>query len=236
MKRTIISGNQRVTYTLIQAVRRDVLFQALPEAGIRVYAPKYMSLREIDRMVRERAEELTRMQREVDQRLEAHRRAHRLTDGSAILIEGRPHILRLRQGQRRTGRISEGEYILTLPDPEDDEAVRAAIRSTLSTMALKRIRERLDHYIPRVGRAPGRIAIRDQKSRWGSCSQKGNVNFNWKLIMAPPQALDYVVVHELCHLYEFNHSPRFWQLVERQLPDYEVWKKWLKSHTEDMNI
>ncbi len=62
------------------------------------------------------------------------------------------------------------------------------------------------------------------------------MNFNWKLIMAPPQALDYVVVHELCHLYEFNHSPRFWQLVERQLPDYEVWKKWLKSHTEDMNI
>ena len=234
MKRTITSGNQRVTYTLIQAVRRDVLFQALPEAGIRGYAPKYMSLREIDRMVRERAEELTRMQREVDQRLEAHRLAHRITDGSAILIEGRRHILRLRQGQRRTGRISEGEYILTLPDPEDDEAVRAAIRSTLSTMALKRIRERLDHYIPRVGRAPGRIAIRDQKSRWGSCSQKGNVNFNWKLIMAPPEALDYVVVHELCHLYEFNHSPRFWALVEAQLPDYEAWKKWLKAHGDDL--
>ena len=52
--------------------------------------------------------------------------------------------------------------------------------------------------------------------------------------MAPPQALDYVVIHELCHLYEFNHSPRFWALVERQMPDYEVWKKWLKAHAEDL--
>ena len=121
-------------------------------------------------------------------------------------------------------------------EPDSDEAVRAALRSTLSAMALKRIRQRLDFYIPRVGRAPGRIAIRDQKSRWGSCSQKGNVNFNWKLIMAPPEALDYVVVHELCHLYEFNHSPRFWALVENQIPDYAVWKKWLKQHAEDLNF
>lgn len=236
MKRAIISGNRRIEYTLIQASRRDVLFQALPEAGIRVYAPKYMRLRDIDQMVRERAEALTAMQREVEQRLLEHRQAHRLADGSPILIEGKRHTLRLRQGQRRAGRISEGEYLLTLPEPEDDEAVRAALRAALSALALKRIRERLDYYVPRIGRAPGRVAIRDQKSRWGSCSQKGNVNFNWKLIMAPPRALDYVVVHELCHLYEFNHSPRFWQLVERQMPDYAVWKKWLKGHAEELRI
>ena len=236
MKRVVSAGARRVEYTLIQAARRDMLFQALPEAGIRVYAPKGMRLRDIDQMVRERAEELTAMQREVEQRLAEHRLAHRMVDGSPILIEGKRHALRLRQGQRRTGRVSEGEYMLTLPEPDDDEAVRAAIRSTLSAMALKRIRERLDYYVPRVGRAPGRVAIRDQKSRWGSCSQKGNVNFNWKLIMAPPQALDYVVIHELCHLYEFNHSPRFWALVEAQLPDYAVWKKWLKDHGRELFV
>ena len=114
--------------------------------------------------------------------------------------------------------------------------MRAAIRSTLSTVALERIRQRLNHYAPRVGRTPGRVAIRDQKSRWGSCSGKGNLNFNWKLIMAPPGALDYVVIHELCHLREFNHSPRFWTLVAAQMPDYEVWKKWLKTHTEDLYL
>ena len=236
MKRAVVAGNRRVEYTLIQASRRDVLFQALPEAGIRVYAPKYLGLRAVDDMVRQRAGELIAMQRSVEARLEADRRAHPVADGSPILIEGERCALRLHRGSRRTGRVADGEYHLTLPEPDSDPAVRAAIKSTLSALALKRIRQRLDYFIPRVGRAPGRVAIRDQKSRWGSCSQKGNLNFNWKLIMAPPQALDYVVVHELCHLYEFNHSPRFWSLVQAQLPDYEVWKKWLKTHTEDLYL
>ena len=236
MKRTVLANGRRIEYTLIQSARTDVLFQALPEAGIRVYAPKYLGLRAGDDMVRQRAGELIEMQRGVEARLEADRRAHPVTDGSPILIEGERCALRLHRGSRRTGRLEGGEYHLTLPEPDSDPAVRAAIKSTLSALALKRIRQRLDFFVPRVGRAPGRVAIRDQKSRWGSCSQKGNLNFNWKLIMAPPQALDYVVVHELCHLYEFNHSPRFWSLVQAQLPDYEVWKKWLKTHTEDLYL
>ena len=234
MKREILFGGRRVAYTLIQSRRADVLLQALPRAGIRVYAPKYMRLRDVDALVRDRADELLEMQRRVDARLEADRRAHPVDDGSPVFIEGRRMTLRLSQGRRVRGEIADGEFRLSLPHPECDADVRAAIRSALSARALARIRERLAYYIPRVGRAPGRIAIRDQKSRWGSCSRKGNLNFNWKLIMAPPEALDYVVVHELCHLYEFNHSPRFWALVEAQMPDYEAWKKWLKAHGDDL--
>ena len=91
-------------------------------------------------------------------------------------------------------------------------------------------------YAPRIGVSYGRVAIRDQRSRWGSCSAKGNLNFNWKLIMAPPEALTYVVIHELCHLIEFNHSPRFWALVQAQMPEYEIWKKWLKQHGGELTI
>ena len=236
MKRVVVANGRRVEYTLIQSARRDVLFQALPGAGIRVYAPKYVGLRAVDDMVRERAGQLVEMLREVEAKLEADRLAHPVSDGSPILIEGRRHALRLSRGRRTAGAAVGDEYRLTLPEPDNDAAVRAAIRSTLSEMALRRIRERLEHYAPRVGRSPGRVTIREQKSRWGSCSGKGNLNFNWKLIMAPPQVLDYVVIHELCHLYEFNHSPRFWALVERQMPDYEVWKKWLKTHAEDLRI
>ena len=236
MKRAVIAGNRRIEYTLIQSSRQNVLFQALPEAGLRVYAPKYLRLRDVDEMVRQRADQLLDMQRQTEARLEADRRAHPVTDGSPILIEGKRCILRLHRGARRSGRLAGEEYHLTLPNPDSDPDVRAAIRATLSTAALTRIRERLDYYAPRIGRVPGRIAIREQKSRWGSCSSKGNLNFNWKLIMAPPQALDYVVIHELCHLYEFNHSPRFWTLVAGQMPDYEVWKKWLKAHTDDLYL
>lgn len=75
-----------------------------------------------------------------------------------------------------------------------------------------------------------RITIREQKTRWGSCSSSRNLNFNWKLMLAPPEILDYVVVHELCHLKEMNHSPAFWHEVEKVLPDYAQRKKWLKDN------
>ena len=234
MKRTVIVQNRRIEYILFQTSRKNVLFQALPEGVTRVYAPKYMRLRDIDEMVRQRAGQLDEMHRSIDHRLEEDRRNHPVADGSTLMIEGVPHILRLRAGRPVRGMAEGNEYHLTLPDPASDADVRAAIRSTLSVRALERIRSRVDHYAPLIGVHPGRIAIRDQKSRWGSCSSKGNLNFNWKLIMAPAQVLDYVVIHELCHLHEFNHSPRFWQLVYGQMPDYEAWKKWLKLHAEDL--
>ena len=237
MKRVIVSGGRRLEYTLIQTVRADVLFQALPEGVIRVYAPRTMRLRDIDALVRSRADELLAMGRAVDQRLDAQRRAHPVTDGSPILVEGVPRAIRLKPGARISGRVTENEFLLTLPRPDSDPDVRAAIRVVLSKRALERIRERMQYYAPRIGVSPERrVAIREQKTRWGSCSGKGNLNFNWKLIMAPPQVLDYVVLHELCHLLEFNHSPRFWKLVEAQMPEYKFWKKWLDTHKEDLYL
>lgn len=80
-----------------------------------------------------------------------------------------------------------------------------------------------------------RISIRDQRTRWGSCSLKGNLNFNWKLVLLPEELADYVIVHELCHRIYMNHSSDFWKLVERELPDYRQRRKALKSYESEMD-
>ncbi|MBQ9420566.1 MAG: M48 family metallopeptidase [Lachnospiraceae bacterium] len=100
----------------------------------------------------------------------------------------------------------------------------------LKKKARKVFAERAAYFAPLVGVDYHSISIRLQKSRFGSCSAKGNLNFNAALLLAPAETLDYVVVHELCHRLEMNHSPRFWREVERVLPDYRRQKKWLKDN------
>ena len=90
--------------------------------------------------------------------------------------------------------------------------------------------ERIAYFAPLVGVTYGRITIRSQKTRWGSCSAAGNLNFNCLLLLAPPEVLDYVVVHELCHRKFMNHSPRFWAEVARVMPDYKAHRKWLREN------
>ena len=104
----------------------------------------------------------------------------------------------------------------------------------LVTRAKRIIPQRVRYYADLMGVTYGRITIRMQKSRWGSCSGKGNLNFNCLLMRTPETILDYVVVHELCHLKEMNHSPRFWAEVEKILPDYKERRKWLKDHESEI--
>lgn len=93
---------------------------------------------------------------------------------------------------------------------------------------------RVAHFAPLVGVTYGRITIRNQRTRWGSCSSRGNLNFNCLLMLAPPEVIDYVVVHELCHRKEMNHSQLFWNEVARVLPGYAEQEKWLKTHGNEI--
>ena len=94
--------------------------------------------------------------------------------------------------------------------------------------AAEAIKARCRYYAPVMGVSYGTVTIREQKTRWGSCSAKGNLNFNWKLVLMPPEILDYVVVHELAHRIQMNHSAAFWAEVGKILPDYKERRQWLK--------
>lgn len=92
------------------------------------------------------------------------------------------------------------------------------------------LEEKCRIFADRMGITYGRITVREQKTRWGSCSAKGNLNFNWKLVLMPEAIIDYLVVHELAHRKQMNHSPEFWKIVETEIPDYWERRQWLKIH------
>ena len=106
--------------------------------------------------------------------------------------------------------------------------ITEAERSAGKEAAKRIFPARAEYFARRMGVTYGRITIREQKTRWGSCSRAGNLNFNWKLVLMPPEILDYVVVHELAHQKELNHSPAFWAVVEKDLPDYRRRREELK--------
>ena len=113
---------------------------------------------------------------------------------------------------------------------ESSDLLSEAEIRELAARARETIPERVRFYAPRIGVTFGRITIRNQRSKWGSCSSKGNLNFNCLLMLTPIEVIDSVVVHELCHRKEMNHSPRFYAEVRRVFPDYDRWNEWLKKN------
>ena len=104
----------------------------------------------------------------------------------------------------------------------------------LADRALEVIPPRVKYYAEKIGVTYGRITIRNQRSRWGSCSSRGNLNFNCLLMLAPPQVLDSVIVHELCHRKQMNHSAQFYSEIERVFPEYRKWHDWLRQNGESL--
>ena len=127
--------------------------------------------------------------------------------------------------EKQRARFERARETLPATEKLTQEELRA-----LAEQAKRTIPERAAHYAPLVGVTYGRITIRNQRTRWGSCSAAGNLNFNCLLMLAPPEVLDSVVVHELCHRKEPNHSKRFYAEVLRVFPDYRRWDRWLREN------
>ena len=122
----------------------------------------------------------------------------------------------------------------TIPCSDLTDTQRAALTRRYIDAAKEYFPKRVAYFHQFTGGTYSRITIRDQKTRWGSCSSKGTLSFNWRLMLAPPAILDYVVVHELCHLRHMDHSPAFWQAVGEVFPDYAFARKWLRKHGQEL--
>lgn len=230
MKRTVKKDGKTLEYTLICSVnRRNILLQALPQKGVRVYAPKDARLKEMDELVLSRWDWIHEMHAELDKT----EKSLPFDPENGVLFEGKRIPVDIQRSVRDEVILENGKMTVRT-HTQDREKIEAQIKSFLCACALERIRRLVNEYAPGVGRDFGRITVREQKSRWGSCSAKNNLNFNWKLILAPKEALEYVVIHEMCHLIHFNHSEKFWQEVSNRMPNYDIWRKWLKNHGREL--
>jgi len=148
-------------------------------------------------------------------------------------LEGKPVRLDFRKDPKLRTRVRVEEFpgCLRISTPKDErEGGEAALESFLKKKAAQLITGRVAIKAGELGLLPKKVSIRGQKTRWGSCSSRGTVSFNWRLVMVPPEVLDYVVVHELIHLGEHNHSKRFWDKVAALDPRYKNHRSWLKEN------
>lgn len=150
--------------------------------------------------------------------------------GAILPIRGEPHRLVLREGRSGAARadIAGGEPVISVACEPAHLARR--VRDFLAREASRDLAVAVERYSARLGQRPTRITIRDTRSRWGSCTAKGALNFSWRLILAPPMVLDYLVAHEMAHLREMNHGPRFWSLLRDLCPDVDAAEAWLKRN------
>lgn len=149
--------------------------------------------------------------------------------GSRILVEGRE--LLLAPGAGRSIRV-EGEMLLV---PGDPAAAGARVAAWAKVLARDRLAKASTHYAGLVGRSYSSLALRDTRSRWGSCSPEGRLMYSWRLILAPPLVLDYVAAHEVAHLVEMNHSPAYWAVVSRICPGWQAHRAWLHEHGQALH-
>ena len=165
-------------------------------------------------------------------------RTKELVSGESFPYLGRNYRLKVQDGHQVGVCLSGGYITATIRPTEQGEYQALRIQQYLQnwyrSRALERLQDKTHRYAQQIGVSPAGVSVRNFKSRWGSCDKQGQVVFNWNIIKAPHSAVDYVVVHELCHLIYSNHTKDFWKAVERHAPAYAEQKKWLKVHCQDL--
>lgn len=132
-------------------------------------------------------------------------------------------------------KLFRGKFYVTIPI-KDEELIKASMENWYRNKAKEQIEERIKYYQVYLDKKPTKIKIKDQKKRWGSCTSHDELLFNWRCVLAKVHALDYIIVHELCHMYHKDHSKAFWDLVGSIMPDYEIRKDWLKNNGINMDL
>ena len=236
LRRSARSRGLRIT---IDPVRGLVV--SVPPASRRGWAHPEAA---IERFLREREAWIRRhLDRHASQAAELAARGGP-RDGGTIRFEGALHAIRVVDAgpSARRSRIDRaGDLepdrpgLVVARAARDRRSVPAVLEAWLRDEARASIDAAIRRHAEPLGVRPAAVAVRDQRSRWGSASREGRLSFSWRLVLAPPDALETVVVHELAHLRVFGHGPAFWGLVASRRPDHLVWRRWLRTHSHELH-
>ncbi len=208
---------------------KRLTIRILPKGRVEVVLPKKMPERFAHSFVESRASWIKK-QLLLQQKKHEAKQIYTFETGERIPFLGTELTLSIAEKNTKTLAYRYGETLFVSCRDADKEKIRLAIHQWYKNQAKILFEREVRILADRLDVAVGKITIKNQKSLWGSCSRKGNLNFNWRLLLAPPQIVQYIVVHEVVHLIHHNHGEKFWSLVSRLCPQYQEYDGWLKQN------
>ena len=220
---------------VIRTSRRKTADIRVEEGAVSVIVPVSTSIEKIDQLLLSKRlwiKEKMALQRDM-----ASASSKQFVSGEAFPYLGRNYRLKVETGPFAPVKLLQGRLVVQTPEgSQQPHMIRNALVRWYKRQASLKIREKVRRYAPIVGVEPTGVSIKTFKSRWGSCTAKGELEFNWLIMLAPNRMVDYVVIHELCHLIHHDHSPEFWREVMRVMPDYQQCREWLRDNSEGLVV
>ena len=220
---------------VIRTNRRKSADIRVEDGAVSVLVPVNTPAEKIDQL-------LAAKRRWIKEKITLHRDAtpinpKQFVSGEAFSYLGRNYRLKVERGPFAPVKLQGGRLVVTTPQgAESPHIVRNALIRWYKHQAARKLREKVERYSEIVGVHPRSIGVRSFKSRWGSCTPKGRIELNWMIMMAPNRMVDYVVVHELCHLIRHDHSDDFWREDEKVMPDYQECRDWLRDKSGALRL
>ena len=235
-KAAFVYDTQEIAFVIEKSKRKSLSIAIQPDGNLLVKAPFFMTDAEIVKWVKTKTGWIIRQRAKIQEQWQQNPPKQYVT-GEKFLYLGEEYELEVRLSEGRAGMAGiADDKIIVFAKTADSTEVQKILVNWYDKQAKAVISKRVRYFAERMGESYGKITIKNQQKRWGSCSSARNLNFNRRLIMAPQEVLDYVVVHELCHLRQMNHSKEFWQEVEMVLPDYKMHKKRLETIGQLLNF
>jgi predicted metal-dependent hydrolase len=215
---------------LIRSKRRTIALIVERDGTFTVRAPMRVPRAEIDSFIQQKADWVTRTREKIKSAQPASKKQY--ADGEKFLFLGSLFEMRIVERQKPSLQF---DNVFTLSQSAREKGEAYFVR-WYKEQAFEIISERVRQYSEKYNFTPKEVKISSAKTRWGSCSSTGTLNFTWRLVMSPLEVIDYVVVHELAHLRVKNHSSKFWRVVESIYPEYKKQRKWLRENGEKLNL